>query len=157
MLYFIGYKGISLVSKVIKWRTNGVYSHVGEIKNLETLSELSSFEGNGGVGFTDPSFHKRGTPYDIFELEVTKKQEREFRLFKEKQIGLEYDFLGILGFFVNRDFQSQDKWFCSELESYSCMKAGVDILNFDIKPPRIISPTDFLSSPKLNFIKSGIV
>lgn len=40
------------------------------------------------------------------------------------QIGKPYDLAGILGIALHRDWQDQDKWFCSELVAWAFEKAG---------------------------------
>jgi len=156
-LYFVGYKGIGLVSKGIMWRTNGVYSHVGQVVDIQNMRELSSYEAVGGVWYSNPTCHRNGTPYDVFSMEATEKQYTIFNEYKCMQKGMRYDFLGILGFFLNRDLNNFNEWFCSELEAWCCKKAGIDLLNFNTKPPRFVSPTDFLSSNKLKYEFSGLV
>lgn len=40
------------------------------------------------------------------------------------QLGKPYDLTGILGIALHRDWQEQDKWFCSELVAWSFDQAG---------------------------------
>lgn len=162
-LYFIFYEGMSFVSKAIKWRTNGIYSHVGEILDTKTLFELSAWEGvnrkgeRGVVGISSPECHRRGTPYDVYSIEVSNDQYNAFKLAKQKRKGAKYDYLGILGFATNKaKFNKRDKWFCSELEAQCCKEANIPLFNWNIKFPELTSPSDFASSPILQFEFSGI-
>ena len=49
------------------------------------------------------------------------------------QLGKDYDYLGIIGFWFNRDFHKDDKWYCSELAAEIIraggLELGLDVLN----------------------------
>lgn len=62
------------------------------------------------------------------------------------QINKPYDWLGVIGIGLHRDWQCQDKWFCSEFASWVAMQCGKPLLagNF-----RRITPQDLLLSPML--------
>ncbi|MBK5914573.1 YiiX/YebB-like N1pC/P60 family cysteine hydrolase [Rhodocyclus purpureus] len=42
----------------------------------------------------------------------------------ESQIGKPYDFAAIVGFGLRRDWQEDDRWFCSELVAWAFQRAG---------------------------------
>lgn len=154
-LYFTGYKGISLISKLIKYWTRSEYSHVEQCLNIDTLKGYGAYEGHK-VGYLYPSYHKKGTPYDIFELECTDEQYEKFNYFKRMQEGKGYDYKGIMGFVTNKEKMNDiNKWYCSEIELYACNYAGIRILNWDVIKMNLVSPGMFLASPLLNKILSG--
>lgn len=47
------------------------------------------------------------------------------------QIGKRYDWTGIAGFGLNRDWQESDAWFCSELAAWSFNAAGQPLIRAD--------------------------
>lgn len=55
------------------------------------------------------------------------------------QIGKEYDYSGLIGFAIQRDWQEPSKWFCSELIAEALLKAGT--IHPKIKASRI-TPRD---------------
>ena len=42
----------------------------------------------------------------------------------ESQIGKPYDWLGVLGIGLHRDWQEPDRWFCSEMAAWAFQQAG---------------------------------
>jgi len=154
-LYFTGYKGKSFISKLIKYWTRSEYSHVEQCLNLETLKGYGAYQGYK-VGYLYPSYHEKGTRYDIFELECTQEQLEKFNYFKRQQEGKKYDYKGIMGFVTNKEeMNNRNKWYCSEIEIYACNYAGIRLLNWDVIKMKLVSPGMFLSSPLLKKIKSG--
>jgi len=65
-----------------------------------------------------------------------------------KYIGRKYDWLGILGWTFNRDWEDDNRWFCSELVAFAFKQCGDDIINTNFKIWRI-TPRDLLLSPRL--------
>jgi hypothetical protein len=47
------------------------------------------------------------------------------------QIGKQYDYSALLGFGLHRDWQDQDKWFCSELPAWSTIQCKEPIFRSD--------------------------
>lgn len=151
----IFYRGKSLFSKLIKWKTSGVYSHCEFINGFED----NGFETYGalnkvGVQFASINWHKKKTKYDIFTIKITKSQFEELRNYLTKQYKKKYDYLGILGFVDNRIKQDNHKWFCSELIYKSLQHIGVELFNREVKFP---SPQLISLSPLLKLVKSGVV
>lgn len=48
------------------------------------------------------------------------------------QVGKAYDWIGLLGLEVGRDWQCDDKWFCSELAASAAVKAGNRAIDTDL-------------------------
>lgn len=95
------------LSWAIRARTWSKYSHVDFV--LPEGKFLGAIP-TGGV-----CVHEHKYPIeDYFKLEVTEEQ---FDLIMGNawgQLGKPYDFMGIFGFALNRDWQEDDNWFCSE-------------------------------------------
>lgn len=68
-----------------------------------------------------------------------------------KQLGKSYDWLGILGIAMKRDWQGDDKWFCSELVAKACLEAGAPVVNTSLRVNRI-TPQTLLNSPLLRLL-----
>ena len=65
----------------------------------------------------------------------------------QTQIGKPYDWSGVFGMiFRDRDWENQDKWFCSELVAWSFKQAGYPLLN---EQSYRVTPRDLLISPLL--------
>jgi uncharacterized protein YycO len=70
-----------------------------------------------------------------------------------EQIGKPYDWLGCLGIAAHRDWQDEDRWFCSELIAHAFAKAGTPLVNPDLRLNRV-TPEALLRSPLLRHIAS---
>ena len=146
------YRGKSFVSKVIKTVTRGEYSHTAIM--LEDDRIVEAWEGCNEVRIITnlSDGHKPGTTVDIYEVNMGSRQEENFRKFVEAQIGKEYDYMGLLGFYFNSGLHNEDRWFCSELFAASCIHADVGLLNNVAAyqtSPRLASV-----SPKTKYIES---
>lgn len=63
------------------------------------------------------------------------------------QVGRPYDWAGVLGVALHRDWREADSWFCSELIAWAFAQAGRPILRSDTV--NRITPRDLLLSPLL--------
>jgi cell wall-associated NlpC family hydrolase len=61
------------------------------------------------------------------------------------QLGKPYDLLGALGVGINRDWQEDDKWFCSEFVAWAFEKTGSSL--FRSEAVKRISPQDLWELP----------
>lgn len=85
----------------------------------------------GGVVKTKLSeFKKRG---EYLSVDIPLPDEQAAEEFAIAQLGKGYDYLGIIGFWFNRDFHKDDKWYCSEYAAEIIraggLELGLDILN----------------------------
>lgn len=108
------YKGKSLVSKLIKWRTNGIYSHVSvELDGVV----YEAWVGSGASGVVKSTntlyYHTPKTEYDTIEVAI--QNWNVWKTFLENQVGKKYDYMAIISFVKNRIKADENKWFCSEL------------------------------------------
>jgi hypothetical protein len=150
------YKGISSLSRVIRWANRAIYSHAAWI-DPESGACYEAWT-HGGVRKV-PSFssaHTPGTQLDIFATPATREQSLTIRRFLEWQIGKPYDWRGILHFVTRRPEypRDQDRWFCSELVFAAYRSAGVPLL------ARVdaftVSPGMLSWSPLLVHVRSAV-
>ena len=66
--------------------------------------------------------------------------------FAKTQVGKPYDWAGIFGLTFRRNWEEDDKWFCSELVAWSFKQAGYPLLS---ENSFRITPRDLLISPLL--------
>lgn len=151
----VAYKGKSTLSKLIKWRTNGEYSHTEFVNNFKD-NEFGTYGAINfkGVQFADYNWHIKGTEYDVFAIDVTEAQFDKFKNFLNDQLNKKYDIIGILGYIDNRVNQDDSKWYCSELCYEALQHIGIELFNCNIKHP---SPSLIVISPLLRLVRSGIV
>jgi uncharacterized protein YycO len=111
----------SIFIRTVTWSD---FSHVGFIHDGMVIdSQLFS----GGV-----------TSYDVAELvhHYPRIQVYEFPhvsaeaiTYACEQLGKKYDLTALIGMGFQRNWQEDDKWFCSELVAASCAAAGTPIIN----------------------------
>jgi hypothetical protein len=120
------YKGTSLISKLIRWRTWSDYSHAAWIRDngevIEAWTDGVCKRSSIHVG------HTPGTKIELFTVELTLTQKMNLECFLDRQIGKSYDWRGIGKFISRRDGNNQDRWFCSELVAAAFKHAGVPLL-----------------------------
>ena len=137
----------SLISKVIRFRTWGKYSHVQIIVDVEPkLTVISADE--EGVTYRDVREEEFQT-YSILTCHsLTEEMRHDILDFCFQQIGKGYDFLGLADFLVNADLKDEDRWYCSELAFEAYRQIGVPLLR------RIdhafVNPMDLYMSPILD-------
>ena len=139
MVKFHFYKGKSIISKIIKWKTGGNYSHVS-IEIDGTVYE--AWEKNGVIKSNDPlAYHTPGTPINTLQVEMKKEKLEEFKLFLIEQLGKKYDWKAILfGFVKNKKIEDKNRWFCSELaDMFFTFQLGT---SYNL-PKKLVSPQLF--------------
>jgi len=112
------YKGKSWVSKTIRWRTWGDYSHAAWWLRDGTVIESWH---KGGVTHSDSpaTIHKPGTEIDVFDFRCSVGARPDLaEAFLLQQVGKKYDFRPVIsGFTFRLNREDPDKWFCSELDN----------------------------------------
>jgi len=85
--------------------------------------------------------------YELYKHTVEDKEERtRFLEHIENYIGSKYDWLSIVGFAIpKRDWNSKDKWFCSEIIASAFNKIGHTLGEGSHR----VSPVDLLRYPRL--------
>jgi uncharacterized protein YycO len=148
------YDGLSMVSRVIQWRTWSDVSHVSLITHHGLTLESVPFRGVVKHEGLD-AYHRPGTKVDIYRVEHAPALTARIVGFALMQEGKAYDWRGILGFLSRRaGAQNQDRWFCSEYVFEAFRQAGVDLL------ARVesyqVAPCDILRSPLLTYERTVI-
>ena len=131
-------------SKAIAFLTWSWASHVDFVMPDGQLFGALAIENGGGV-----QFHPMEKMYTRIERYTVNAPDSVLD-YALSQKGKPYDWGGIFGILSRgRNWQDDDKWFCSELVAYSFMKAGVPLLN---ETSNRITPRDLLISPLLTRI-----
>jgi len=159
---FAAFKGISFVSKCIKFWTRSDYSHIAYILDwygkdyidITKLIEAWKFEDGWRWGVSGFCNHKPKTPVEIWfkevEFEKAKKLKEIMLQFACNKV--KYDWKGIIGFvFKCNDWK--DKYFCSE----GCAKGLVEsgIWNKDLNLS-VIHPDYFVQLMKVSRFEKEI-
>lgn len=143
------YRGLSFISKIIKWRTRGIYSHVAiEIDN----NVYEAWEKYGVVKASSTlENHTHKTPIDTIEINTKEIVAQNFKLFLEAQINKKYDWRAIISFIGSKNIQDKNRWFCSELANmFFVFEQKQQIKTHS----ELISPQRFFE--RLKFYKIGI-
>lgn len=128
-------------SKVIRWATRCPWSHVEYMwSDTETLGAMLQ----GGVAIrnlTDKNY-KNITATEIWGIECTADQEKQFRIFLFSQTGKPYDWRAIVSFVLgSRIWTKVGAWFCSKIAA-----DGLEIIDLLKLPSNIpvslITPRD---------------
>lgn len=133
----LGYRGLSLVSKAIRWQTRSDYSHVAVW--LDDESVIEAWHEGGVRRIPYPEYgHTKGTPIDVFSITVPFNA-RVVEDFLFAQIGKKYDFRSIARFLTRRHDKLNDAWFCNELAEYAVRESSVYLLtgNPSERPPGV--------------------
>lgn len=128
------------ISWIIRAGTWSPWSHVDLV--MPDGSLLGARAGDGvQVRSKSPASHAQRYSVDVSHAvayAVIKKA--------ESQVGKPYDWTGIAGFIVRRNWQKDDAWFCSELVAWAFAEAGRPLVNAE---HHHISPRDLTLSPFL--------
>lgn len=138
------FRGRGVISQLIRWQTNGQYSHAAI--QLPSGSIIEAWHKPARVrvrkNLTDWS------NVEAYEVEGMTPEQWEVALeWLDDQVGKKYDFGGVLRFLTRYRKDQDEKWFCSELVFQALVEAGVELLS------RIqcsqVSPTVLSFSPLL--------
>lgn len=123
------YRGKSLISRMIRWRSWSDYSHAAWVCADGTV--LDAWQKGGVRHVANISVgHKPGTPVELFNADLSPAQIHRIELFLKAQLGKKYDWHGVLKFISRRrtTHDQQKKWFCSELISAAFRHVGHPLL-----------------------------
>lgn len=127
------------VSYAIKLLTWSEYSHVGFILNDNVVLD-STFTAGGVKIRSFDEIKKHSSRILIREYPRISSDSINWA---KSQIGKPYDFTAIIGIPFRRNWQEEDRWFCSELVAWACEKAGTPIVN---KEKWRVTPQDELQA-----------
>lgn len=117
------------IDKIIQ--LTGPYSHC-EIEFSNGIC-FSSSGRDGGVRFKNiantTNYHIN---WDFLEFDI---DDKELLNWAKTQVGLKYDWPGLIGTCFNIYLESNNRWFCSEICSTICEAAGI------YRGPKLITPT----------------
>jgi len=112
---FVFFKGISLLSRLIRFWTRSSISHVAYKAGDSELIEAWKFHDGVRWGVSDFSNHTPGTPWEEWEVDVTDEMARRidegFRRLAGKKVP--WDLSGVVGF-VFKCGDDPGSFFCSE-------------------------------------------
>lgn len=118
------------LSPIIRWVTWSDFSHVALLLDEETIIE--STLSHGGVKIDSLSnFKKRAKNWLMVELDIdiSHLDWKELIKIANKEVGKPYDLLGIAGLSIHRNWQEDDKWWCSEIIPYILLIWGIKLFN----------------------------
>lgn len=166
MIQIAAYRGTSLISRLIRWQTRSVYSHIALLFTADRIVHLPGRDetikaGNiieawkGGVRLSQSlsSSHTPGTVVDLFGFKkpLTNAEADVAAQFACAQLGKPYDYMAIVRFLTREPEHrwNKSKWFCSELGIETFFTAGRNLL--DRCAAWEIPPRDPPRSPLLEF------
>lgn len=101
-----------------------------------------------------PFFNK--TKCAIYQLEISENQydrlQQRIILMESHKHLYRYNFLGLFGVMLNKDFQRENAYFCSQFVATMLQDCGI---YQDMKPPSLIRPQDLRSWTELKLIYNG--
>lgn len=147
------YRGIGLVSTLVRWQTRSVYSHAGLY--LPDGSTIESWH-RGGVARNEwlGAVHTPGTVVDLFRVAAPVEWDAAL-VFAAAQIGKGYDFRGCARFLTRRGPDCHPaRWFCSSLVFAAVEQGGVKLLQRIC--PSAVAPQHLALSPLLRFVREEV-
>lgn len=148
------YRGVSGLSRLIRFQTRSCYSHAAFIDTATHEVFESTIRGKGVQGWIPAGkLHTAGTVVDVFVpvTPLSMDEEHRLRLWLAIQQGKGYDFLGILRFIDRRRHVDNDRrWFCSELVFSGFLDLGRALLVHI--PAYAVAPAHLAWSPLLRRI-----
>jgi uncharacterized protein YycO len=107
-------------SALIRVATWSDWSHVDVVDGDHLIGALAS----GVARYPAAERISVSTATARMEVPLTAEQHRLALRFLAEQLGKPYDWAGIFGMPLRRDWQQDDAWFCSELVAAACAFAG---------------------------------
>lgn len=126
------YKGISFLSKLIRFQTRSDVSHIGILDDDDRGVVYEAWQ-DGGVlcNANLSSRHTDGTEVDIYSLvhPFTRDEKTRVRVFLGSQLGKGYDFRSVFRFITRNNTPSDNtKLFCSEYAFMAFAAGGRELL-----------------------------
>lgn len=144
------------ISFAIRAATHSQWSHVDMLWDDGTLiGSVSSAQGPYAAGVQKLTLEERFKYSKISKHRIDRLQLRDesaARAFAESQVGKPYDWGGIIALplpFIGRDWQRDDRWFCSELLAVCAAKGNTPLIR--LKTNRV-TPEMIDRSPLLAFL-----
>jgi len=115
----------SFVSWAIRKFTRSEFSHVA-IMDEHDVYEASQ-TANEVIKYSAGYIYKPGRVIKVIDIKSDFNQTMAMRTAVLEELGKPYDYMAIVGFLVDRYWQDDRKWFCSEFTAYVLMKGGVKL------------------------------
>lgn len=134
----------TLGSWAIRFGTHSDFSHVDVVL---PSGDLLGARSAGGVQIRKPDY----TQFSLIRRVVIPCSDDEGQAYYEflrAQVGKPYDWKGVVGFAVNRDWRATDCWFCSELDIAA--KEVAKIIKVATPASRITPNDDYLLSASIS-------
>lgn len=149
----LAYQGISFVSKLVRFQTRSIYSHIG-IEDPDTRRVIEALAQKFQVVLADDfrQYHTPGTVVDVFHVDLPDPELAWH--WAMDQVGMPYDFRGVFRFLTRVPATINGAWFCSELGARFCEIGGNKIVRLR---PEFCAPRDLPASMKLEFLERRIV
>lgn len=109
------------LSPFIRWVTWSDWSHVAILVDENLIIESTLSQGGVRTCSLD-EFKSRASEWAIFDIDC--KNPDGVVAAAMSQVGKPYDWTGILGIGLHRDWQEDDAWFCSEFTFWCFDVAG---------------------------------
>lgn len=113
----------SIFIRVATWSR---WSHVALVCGDGSVIEAIGFKGVRRIPFEEAihgSFR-----FSLVEFKnVSEEKNQELIEVLMSQVGKKYDYLGALGIGLHRNWQSEDKWICSELIAWGLQEIGIPL------------------------------
>jgi uncharacterized protein YycO len=148
-------RNAGIISKLIRWRTLGRWSHVGIIAGFVQgkVGHVPIVLSAQGKGITDEPLYEWPKDKAFLRVrDITDTQVDAALDFADLQRGKPYDFCGLVDFLTFRKHQREDRWFCSELVFAALRHAGIDLFG-GRKDKAFVSPGDIYENPLLEQVK----
>lgn len=119
------FSGRGMISRLIRWQTNGRYSHAAiQLPNGEIIE---AWHNPARVRVRPPLTDWSNV--EAFEVEgMSADQWEDSVAWLRKQVGKKYDFGGVFRFVTRWRKDQDEKWFCSELVFQAIKEGGVALL-----------------------------
>ena len=146
----LAYQGVSPLSRLIRWQTRSIYSHVA-IEHEGQVVEALGTRGRVVLATDFRQYHTPGTVVDVLEVPgVDADLAWDFSI---EQIGKPYDYRGVVRFVTRQSYHINGRWFCSELASAACSAGDVELLRI---PHHESSPRDVAASPMVKHVGTWV-
>jgi uncharacterized protein YycO len=136
----------SIASYTVRFATWGEFGHVGIYQDGMII------EANSTIGKV---VHRPFCPeeYSKYIIRTYDVPGELIWSLASQQVGKPYDWSAIYGFAFRRNWQSEDKWFCSELVEWCALKSGYSLVN---KASWRVTPQDLNEVVPINSRKNII-
>jgi uncharacterized protein YycO len=124
---------------VISFFTWSRYAHVELLFSDDVC--ISSVGTVGVLKRMQSSVIRPVSDYVVKEVTTTPEQEVIIRAFAERQVGKPYDWGAIIGLPFRGKWDSDNKWFCSELCAAAFKEAGISLVDENVSR---VTPRDIL-------------